>query len=95
MATFEVGLIYSAPSTKKKEKIYFVAIHEKTLVTHRNGRFGKFSSKKKGHSLESNISVGDLCRHWDIKVSKLDGYMVDHFSPDNEARERAKKSRDG
>lgn len=95
MATFEVGLVYSSPSRRKKDKIYFVAIHAKTLVTHRNGKFGKYSTKKNNHSLENNISVGDLCKHWNIKISEFDEFMSDHFSPDLEAKQRAKKSQNG
>jgi len=94
MSTFEVGLVYSSPSSRKKDKIYYLAIHNKTLVTYRNGRFGRYSTKKHNHALEHNISVQDLCKHWEIKITDLDQYMRNYFSPDEEAKERARKSKD-
>lgn len=90
---FEVGLVYSSPSTRKKEKIYYVAIQNKTLVTHRNGQFGKYSCNKSNHSLENNISVADLCDHWNINLSDFDSYMASHFAPDIDAKQRARRSR--
>ena len=85
---FEVGNVYLKAS---KSKVYYMAISKKTLVTYKNGHFGKFTTKKEGHT-SIGISVAELCNRWKIKSEELDTYMSEHFQPDESARVRARKS---
>ena len=67
---------------------YFVAVNHKKLVSINNGTLGVYSTAKQGYKLEANISVAELCQHWQIKLSKFDQYMSEHFTPDEEAMDR-------
>jgi len=91
MSGFDIGNVYS--STEKGNKTFFVAVRHKTLITCREGNFGQYTVGKKRHVLESNVSVRDLCNHWQIKMKDFDEYMSKHFGPDEEARTRALKEK--
>ena len=69
-----------------------MAINKKTLVTYMNGRFGKFTTKKTGHS-SIGISVAELCAKWQVKLEDFDDYMLDYFQPDEAAKMRARKEK--
>jgi hypothetical protein len=90
---FEVGNVYSKPTDRGVDsKIYYMAINKKTLVTYMNGRFGKFTTKKAGHS-SIGISVAELCAKWKIGLEDFNGYMLDYFQPDETAKMRARKEK--
>ncbi len=91
LTNFDIGNIYSAKTSANKT--YYIAIRKQTLVTYRNGKFGKYTSKKRRHILENSISVGKLCDLWEIKTTEFDDYMSNYFSPDDEARARARKDK--
>lgn len=91
MSGFDIGNVYSAK--RKGKKIYYVAVRQKTLITCRNGAFGQYTFAKKSHVLENNVSVADLCNHWDIKMTAFDDYMSQHFGPDERARSRVLKEK--
>jgi hypothetical protein len=89
---FEIGNVYSRRN--KAEKVFYLAIRHRTLVTYLDGKFGQFTTKKGGYISESNISVAELCEFWDVKPKKLDLYMSNHFQPDEEAKLRARRERE-
>lgn len=86
MSDFDIGNVYSAERPNGRK--YFVAVNHKKLVSCNNGSFGIYSTRKSGFKLEANISVAELCDHWQIKLSKFDRYMSEHFMPDEEAMDR-------
>ncbi len=87
---FEVGNVYAKDTSNSI--VYYMAVNKKTLVTYMNGRFGRYTTKKEGHS-SIGISVGDLCQKWQIRMDDLDDYMVRYFQPDEEAKLRARKEK--
>lgn len=92
---FEVGNVYVKTMEDlraKDKKVYFMAINKKTLVTYRDGHFGKFTTKKQGHS-SIGISVSELCNKWRIQLEELDDYMLTYFQPDEDARIRARRQK--
>ena len=89
---FEIGNIYSRRN--KAEKVFYLAIRHRTLVTYLDGKFGQFTTKKGGYISESNISVAELCEFWGVKTKELDLYMSNHFQPDEEAKLRARRERE-
>lgn len=91
MSGFEVGNVYSRKIREKKT--YYMAINKETLITYMGGRFGKFTTKKKGHVSENGLSVSELCDHWSIRLSELDKHMLDFFHPDEDAKMRARKEK--
>src|SRR5271156_5284714 len=91
MSEFEIGNLYS--KREKEKKTYYIAISHRTLVTWKNGKFGQYTTKKNGYISENNISVGELCEFWNIKLRAFDDYMVTHFQPDEAARSRAHKEK--
>ena len=90
---FDIGNVYSVISKQNSNKTYYIAIRKQTLVTYRNGRFGKFTCNKNRHVHENSISVAKLCEAWKIKMAEFDTYMSQHFSPDTEAKARARKEK--
>lgn len=89
MGLFEIGGIYT--KREKFAKTYFIAISHKTLVTYKNGKFGKYTDKKMSYVSETDLSVGELCEFWNIDSKKMDDYMYEYFQPDDEAKERVNK----
>jgi hypothetical protein len=87
---FNVGNVYS--TTVSETKTYYVAISNTTLVTYKNNSFGKYTMKKQNHSQEA-ISVRKLCKQWKITTEVLDQYMSEHFCPDDEALDRARRDK--
>jgi hypothetical protein len=98
MSDFEKGTVYSRRNNSSKT--YYLAINHHTLVTYNDGSFGKYTMKKHDHSgmptviSESNVSVLELCEFWNIRIKKLDEYMLSHFQPDEDAKLRARKDRE-
>lgn len=91
MSGFEVGNVYSRQT--KEKKTYYMAINKETLITYMNGRFGRFTTKKRGHISENGLSVSELCEHWKIKLNEFDKHMCDFFHPDEDAKMRARKEK--
>jgi len=88
--TFNIGNVYSTITTDTKT--YYVAISNTTLVTYKNETFGQYTMKKQNHAQEG-ISVGKLCKKWNISIKQLDDYMSRHFCPDDEALDRARRDK--
>jgi hypothetical protein len=93
LINFDIGNIYSITDKETLKKIYYLAIRKQTLVTYKNGRFGKFTCNKKRHVHENSISVAKLCEAWNVRLSEFDDYMSNHFSPDGQALSRARKEK--
>jgi hypothetical protein len=91
MSGFEVGNVYSRQI--KENKTYYMAINKETLITYMSGRFGKFTTKKRGHISENGLSVSELCEHWKIKLNEFDKHMWVFFHPDEDAKMRARKEK--
>ena len=89
---FEIGNIYSRRN--KANKVFYLAIRHRTLVTYLDGKFGQFTTKKDGYISECNISVAELCEFWDVRTKDLDLYMSKHFQPDEEAKLRARREQE-
>jgi len=92
MSGFETGNVYSKKKLSRK-KTYYMAINKRTLITYSDGRFGKYTTKKFGHSNENCMSVAELCNHWNIKLDDFDMHMSHYFQPDEEAKMRARKEK--
>jgi len=91
MSQFDIGNVYSLVSSRSNTKIFYIAISNLVLITYSKDRFSRFTTKRtKGHELEG-ISVDDLCFYWDIDISVLDSFMVQHFAPDDRAKRDARK----
>ena len=87
---FNVGNVYS--TTINDIKTYYVAISNTTLVTYKNNSFGEYTMRKQNHAQEA-ISVRKLCKQWKITTGILDQYMSEHFCPDDEALDRARRDK--
>jgi len=91
MTQFDIGNVYSLVSSKSKTKIYYIAINKLILITYTQNKFSKFTTKRTKHHELEGISVDDLCFYWDIDISELDTFMVQHFTPDERAKRDARK----
>lgn len=89
---FEIGNVYTKRGGHQPPDTLYMAINKKTLVTCVNGKFGRYTTRKKGHS-SLNISVSELCEQWKITLRELDNYMYDHFQPDEPAKIRAREEK--
>lgn len=90
---FEVGNVYSRKTKDKDKKTYYMAISKETLITYMNGRFGEFTTKKRGHVSENGLSVLELCEHWKIELPDFDRQMEKFFHPSEDAKMKARKEK--
>lgn len=89
MSQFDIGNVYS--STRSEAKIFYIAINKLVLITYSQNKFTRFTTKRTEYHELEGISVDDLCFYWDIDISVLDAFMVQHFSPDDRAKRDARK----
>ena len=73
---YEVGMTYS------KNGKYFLAVGDRTLVTIKNGKFVEVNPYTRYEPCRS-LSVENLCKLWNIKVSRLDELSREYFTPDD------------
>ena len=83
MAEFDVGNVYSVSANNNKA--FYIAIKKQTLAIVKDGKFCQYTTRKKNHVLE-NLSVKDLCKHWNIDIKEFDKHLHRHFAPDPRGR---------
>lgn len=89
MATFDIGNVYS--EVTNNTKTYYIAVTCSTLVTYKSQGFKYFTTGTPAR-LE-HISVQKLCEKWSLPIKQLDQYMSKHFSPDDDAMDRARRDK--
>ena len=85
---FDVGNIY------KRSNNYYLAITNRTVLTYDGKEFLQFTAPKDYFIQVAELSVRELCQSWKISVADFDREKKKYFSPDEEAVERARRSRE-
>lgn len=74
MGDFEIGVVY------EKNKKYFVAVTQATVVTCKGGKDSKIKPSSTYTAIRS-LTVQELCKHWGITLAQLDTMMSKYLSP--------------
>jgi hypothetical protein len=74
ISDYEVGMTYT------KSGKFFLAVDSRTLVTFRDGDFIEINPYSRYEPARS-LSVESLCRHWGVKIERLDEVSRQYFTP--------------
>jgi len=72
---FDIGNIYF------RDKQYYLAVHNQTLITRANGAFKRLSTGHDNYIQVNDFSVRKLCKSWKIPIKYLDREIQQYFSP--------------